>query len=281
MPRNSCSRRKKLRKEQPRIQRILERIDEASDRIDTVNVAAALIRGNVKIKLKEFKLARADVACAQEAAKAAENELESLAKPFESIQSLRRTRLAAALALLHVPAISKAVGDPDSLKTANLVLDSLERIRSVHSRWQELQRILAVLYVTSRMDVNESDMRDHLPKLAGLLKSQCERAVYCLEDIHAALKDTMLPMSRSSARRSLADVVFDDADRRARSIAAVTTNCEIVHNNLLQLYFRLITQLATMATMVESAVSKMKKKEGRAGQTGARTNSAATKNPPE
>lgn len=250
----------KLRKEQPRIQRILERIDEASDRIDSANVAAALIRGNVKIRLKEFKLARADVACAQEAAKAAENELESLAKPFESIQSLRRTRLAAALELLQVPAIRKAVGDPDSLKTTNLVLDSLERIRSVHSRWQELQRILAVLFAASRLDINESDMRDDMPKLAEFLKSQSERAVYCLDDIRAALKDTMLPMNRSSAQLTLADVAFDGADRRAKSIAAVTANCGIVHNNLLQLYFRLVTQLATIATKVEGAVSKLKKR---------------------
>jgi hypothetical protein len=91
----------------------------------------------------------------------------------------------------------------------------------------------------------------------------------------------MLPMSRSNTQRSLADVAFDGADRRAKSIASVTTNCQIVHNNLLQLYYRLVTQLAIIATMVEGAVAKLKKKEGRAGETVARKSSSLTKKTPE
>ena len=269
----------KLRLEQPRIQKVLKRIDAADDRIDTANIADALIRGNVKIKPREFNIARADASCAQEAARLAEQEMHSLAKPLESIQSLRRTRLAAALTLLHVSAIRQAAGPQDPIKSANLVLDSLERLRSVHSRWQELGRILPVLYAASRMDINESDMRDHLPKLAGILKSQCEKAGYCLDDIRAAIKDTPLPASRSSAQLSLADVAFDGADRNARSIATVTRNCEVVYNNLLQLYYRLVTQLAGIATNVEVTVSKLKKKDERATPTGSQTSSDETRSP--
>lgn len=269
----------KLRTEQPRIQKVLERIDLVDNRIDTLNVAEAMIRGGIKIKPGKFHIARADVASVHEASTTAEKELQLLVVPLESIQTLRRTRLASALALLHLPAIRKLVSTPDPVSTANLVLNSLERLRSIQSRWQELRRLLPVLLIASKMDVNESDMREHMPKLAGVLRSHCDRAIHCFEDIRAATKDTLLPASRSRAPLKLDDVVFDGTDRRAKSIGTVTQSCEIIHTNLLQLYFRLLTQLTTIATAIEIGVAESQRKAARAGKSGIHPSRQAKENP--
>lgn len=233
-----------------KIAQVYRNYDEAEDDLVAAAQASALIRANVKIDPKEFKIKRSTLDAVDVARRRCESVKRQEGEVLLTYEKVLRLRMTLALQLLTVPEIAKRIKDTDGLlREAKRVVSVLARLRDFFGRFSQFRTDYATGGVLLRAAGHDPENAALFEMVRSRLRAMIEFVRECRSD----LRDVAYPFAHGSGKISVAQYAVEYLPGEGdpgEALHAIDTFSE----NMMALYVRALGRLAYIARQVEEVL---------------------------
>lgn len=233
----------------PEFEQTVERFKKAADKLSGVRIARDLVGAGIKVRARDFELAKATSETLREAVKAAEQGRETVLSSLEPGIAAARRRLVTALRLLYVGGIDKRLPAATAYRERiPALLQTLGAMKECQEQARQLRIDLrALIVLLSSFRGNEKNEL-YFPRVRDV----GQRVQRSLNSVISSMGVTEYPYQHSRGTVSIAEVLRTGVPANPDYPVELAQNAEAALEGMLDLYFRALGELATMAEKVET-----------------------------